>query len=322
MLGIVAFLVAGYYLLENTKEKTVTTTTEDNSFVFATADTHFAVAYSNDGDTATVTIDGQQYELDRVVSWSGARYTNKDESVVFWEHQGEASLEINGETVAEGAKLITTERDATTTADTLTFNVGPEKVDCVGVGPQKCLMINNEMFYDTIAGFDYIEGNSYVIEVERKEKTNVPADASAYEYTLVNITSINGKENDIVFDAENKVWKDKYGICHTCTVENGFNADGTMSVDIEAEATTNADTGVSSLDGKGVSYNGGTITFADGRYMANFVATILSANTVLKATVWSLVRESVPKKRVLMKKPISVNKRSSPCSSKEAFQER
>jgi membrane-bound inhibitor of C-type lysozyme len=34
-------------------------------------------------------------------SGSGARYTNEDESVVFWEHQGEAMIEKNGEVVRE-----------------------------------------------------------------------------------------------------------------------------------------------------------------------------------------------------------------------------
>lgn len=34
-------------------------------------------------------------------SGSGARYTNEDESVVFWEHQGEASIEVDGEMVRE-----------------------------------------------------------------------------------------------------------------------------------------------------------------------------------------------------------------------------
>ena len=39
-------------------------------------------------------------------------------------------------------------------------------------------------------------------------------------------------DNEIYFDKETKEWKDNYGICHTCTPENGFNADGTTSEDL------------------------------------------------------------------------------------------
>lgn len=107
---------------------------------------------SRDKDTASLDINGNFYQLKRAVSGSGARYTNEDASVVFWEHQGEATITINEET------LVTTSL---------------EKVEDA-----------SNMFTD--------------------------------------------KNNMIYFDAKEKAWKDNYGICHTCTPENGFGENGEM----------------------------------------------------------------------------------------------
>ena len=71
--------------------------------------------------------------------------------------------------------------------------VGPDLVDCVGVGPQKCLLVKEseeadwEFFYDGIEGFDHIEGVSYVLEVEITEIEDPPADASSLHHRLVRI---------------------------------------------------------------------------------------------------------------------------------------
>lgn len=63
------------------------------------------IAYYDNSDSAKVIFNDEEYSLNRAVSGSGARYTNEDESVIFWEHQGEALLEIEGETVAENCRL-------------------------------------------------------------------------------------------------------------------------------------------------------------------------------------------------------------------------
>lgn len=63
------------------------------------------ITYSTGGDRATLLFDGEEYQLQRASSGSGARYTNQDESIVFWEHQGEAMLEREGSLVAEGCSL-------------------------------------------------------------------------------------------------------------------------------------------------------------------------------------------------------------------------
>ena len=71
--------------------------------------------------------------------------------------------------------------------------VGPELKDCVGVGPMKCLEVNGEIFYETIAGFDHEEGFIYRLEVERYEAwpddEEPPQDASMYRYRLIEVMS-------------------------------------------------------------------------------------------------------------------------------------
>ncbi len=81
--------------------------------------------------------------------------------------------------------------DTDSPAEILELSVGPEKVDCVGVGPMKCLIVNGSMFYDRINGFQYEEGYQYELLVERREKdpAQTPADASRYSYELLQIKS-------------------------------------------------------------------------------------------------------------------------------------
>ncbi|MGI9566729.1 MAG: DUF4377 domain-containing protein [Nitrosopumilus sp.] len=76
-----------------------------------------------------------------------------------------------------------------------TIFVGPELADCVGVGPQKCMMIRDsheadwEYFYDNIDGFVHETGHNYHIEVLITDVANPPADASSKKYELVKILS-------------------------------------------------------------------------------------------------------------------------------------
>ncbi len=68
-----------------------------------------------------------------------------------------------------------------------TFTVAANRVDCVGSMPMRCLVVNGTYFYDEISGFDYEEGYSYIIEVEKAKAfngENVPADAGRFKYTL------------------------------------------------------------------------------------------------------------------------------------------
>ena len=71
--------------------------------------------------------------------------------------------------------------------------VGPDRVECEGVGPQLCLQIRRspdaawELFYDTIEGFDPTPGTSYEIEVRVIPVADPPADASSVRYELIRV---------------------------------------------------------------------------------------------------------------------------------------
>ncbi len=70
-----------------------------------------------------------------------------------------------------------------------TVTVGPKLVDCVGIAPQKCMIVNGEYFYGSIFGFDYEEGYTYTLEVEKflLPKEDVAADQSSTQVNLIEI---------------------------------------------------------------------------------------------------------------------------------------
>lgn len=52
---------------------------------------------------------------------------------------------------------------------------------------------------------------------------------SLFILLLITTSCNNIKSSEMIplhFDKEKKVWRDGYGICHTCTEENGFTKDG------------------------------------------------------------------------------------------------
>lgn len=102
---IIILLGAGYYFFisKNNTNKIVYTS---DIFTFADGGKKFTIQYNDDTSKAEVIFDGKKYELNVAISGSGARYTNSDESVVFWEHQGTASLEINGQNVFQNTPLL------------------------------------------------------------------------------------------------------------------------------------------------------------------------------------------------------------------------
>jgi len=76
--------------------------------------------------------------------------------------------------------------------------VNSYRVDCVGVGPQRCLLVQNnptlldtawQNFYDRIDGFEPEPGFLYKISVkeEKLDVADVPADASSIRYSLVKV---------------------------------------------------------------------------------------------------------------------------------------
>ncbi|MDX1413703.1 MAG: META domain-containing protein, partial [Candidatus Promineifilaceae bacterium] len=73
----------------------------------------------------------------------------------------------------------------------VTMYVGPEEVECVGVGPQTCLQVKLSpdseytLFYDHIDGFEHQPGFAYELLVLVEPVENPPADASTLRYTLI-----------------------------------------------------------------------------------------------------------------------------------------
>ncbi len=71
--------------------------------------------------------------------------------------------------------------------------VADHLVDCVSVGPQKCMLVKDKIvndwtnFYGNIEGFDYEEGYEYLLNVKVEEIKNPPADAPSFKYILVEV---------------------------------------------------------------------------------------------------------------------------------------
>lgn len=67
--------------------------------------------------------------------------------------------------------------------------------NCVGVGPQTCMLIKENpedewtYFYDQIEGFEYEEGYTYELLVDIVPVKNPAADASSLRYELKNVIS-------------------------------------------------------------------------------------------------------------------------------------
>jgi heat shock protein HslJ len=76
-----------------------------------------------------------------------------------------------------------------------TLYVGAELVDCVGVGPMKCMLVKEnpeddyQFFYSEIEGFTFEPGFTYELRVLVEPVANAPADASNLKYTLVEVVS-------------------------------------------------------------------------------------------------------------------------------------
>lgn len=88
--------------------------------------------------------------------------------------------------------------------------VAPFLVDCVGVGPMKCMLIRDtssgprgdyKTFYDTIGGFGYEEGYEYVLDVKVEIVPHPPADGSDLRWTLVSVVSKTKSDPSAARDA-------------------------------------------------------------------------------------------------------------------------
>ncbi|TKB49677.1 DUF4377 domain-containing protein [Ferrimonas aestuarii] len=71
-------------------------------------------------------------------------------------------------------------------------NVAPQKTHCVGVGPMQCLVVDDQLFYEPIIGFEFEPGFEYKLRIQRIEAFTdgqIPADASRYQYKLLEVLS-------------------------------------------------------------------------------------------------------------------------------------
>ena len=74
-----------------------------------------------------------------------------------------------------------------------TIFVGPEKAECVGVGPMECYLVKEnpedewQYFYDPIEGFEWEAGYTYELRVAVYPVENPPADASSLRYELLEV---------------------------------------------------------------------------------------------------------------------------------------
>ena len=84
--------------------------------------------------------------------------------------------------------------------ETKTLYIEDHLVDCIGVAPQKCMLVRESAdepwgnFYGRIEGFDYEEGFKYEIRVEVFRIDNPPADASSLRYVLKEVVSKSPSE--------------------------------------------------------------------------------------------------------------------------------
>ena len=116
---IVGFV--GVAIYNNTVSSTITESSQSTmettpeTFEMTTLDgTAVTVTYTTaERDVVEMIIGDENYTLTSAVSGSGARYTNDDESVEYWEHQGGAMIMVNGQDF-EVAAIDTMDQDTGT----------------------------------------------------------------------------------------------------------------------------------------------------------------------------------------------------------------
>lgn len=87
-------------------------------------------------------------------------------------------------------------------AATERITVASEMIDCVGVGPMRCLLVKRpdstewEYWYSPIEGFEFQPGYEYVLEIRKEPVEEIMMDASSIRYTLVKELSRSRKTSE------------------------------------------------------------------------------------------------------------------------------
>lgn len=106
LLIVIALIILGIFSYSYRLSSKKSVDQEDNAFTFVCpSGGEIKITYTEEGDSATLFVEEKEYKLKRVISASGARYANDEETVIFWEHQGEAMVEIDGKIIGEGCRL-------------------------------------------------------------------------------------------------------------------------------------------------------------------------------------------------------------------------
>ncbi len=132
--------------------------------------------------------EGYEYEL--LVKEETVENPPADASSRKWTLVEEVSKTAVAAAAAEPAAE-TQELQHAADGEVATMYVGPELVECTGVGPQTCMQVkmNPEddytLFYNQIEGFNFEPGNEYELLVLVEAVENPPADGSSLKYTLV-----------------------------------------------------------------------------------------------------------------------------------------
>ena len=80
--------------------------------------------------------------------------------------------------------------DETAVDCVMEVSVGPELEDCVGSAPMRCMVVDGDLFYDDIEGFEHEAGYRYRLRMERYDRwpgQAPPEDASKYGYRLIEV---------------------------------------------------------------------------------------------------------------------------------------
>lgn len=97
IIGLIAVVVVGiaaFLFINKTGDEAVP---EIVTASFSDDSVTVEASFNNDDGTVTFTHPAVgTVTLPRAISASGARYANEDESIVFWEHQGEVTIILNG----------------------------------------------------------------------------------------------------------------------------------------------------------------------------------------------------------------------------------
>ena len=105
----------------------------------------------------------------------------------------ESAAEPSAQSTAEPTVESTTDPTVYSTGEVMEITIGPDLVDCVGVVPQKCMVVNGTLFYDSIDSFNYKEGYTWRLKVERYDAwpdlDEPPQDAGRYGYRRIDVVS-------------------------------------------------------------------------------------------------------------------------------------